>query len=107
MTYHVIEADDYVSNLSKDAVWRVLLLNRVAVGRSKQLRINAVNLTGPLPGYDSVVGVPGADLNYEETVVYANNAIRPSYLVVYGGEQQVIKKKFKVTLRKLFTTPLA
>ena len=31
-----------------------------------------------------VIGEPGVDLNYEETVVYDNNAIRPAFLVVYG-----------------------
>ena len=31
-----------------------------------------------------VIGEPGVDLNYEETVVYDNDAIRPAFLVVYG-----------------------
>jgi len=30
------------------------------------------------------MGVPGGDLNYDETVVYKNEAIRPVYLVTYG-----------------------
>ena len=31
-----------------------------------------------------VVGIPGVDLNYEETVVYLDEAIRPAYLIVYS-----------------------
>lgn len=30
------------------------------------------------------MGVPGGDLNYDETVVYKNEAIRPAYLITYG-----------------------
>jgi hypothetical protein len=31
-----------------------------------------------------LIGEPGVRLNYEETVVFSNDAIRPAYLVVYG-----------------------
>jgi hypothetical protein len=31
-----------------------------------------------------VMGVPGGDLNYDETVVYDDRAIRPVYLITYG-----------------------
>ena len=48
-----------------------------------------------------VFGEPGTDLNYEETVVYSNDAIRPAYLMVYG--QPPRKSLFK----RLFKTPLA
>lgn len=71
------------------------------------MRLNAVNLTAPPPGYDSVVGEPGADLNYEETVVYSNDAVRPSFLLVYGEPAPQLSNKFAATLRQLFTTPLA
>jgi len=30
------------------------------------------------------MGIPGGDLNYDETVVYNNEAIRPVYLITYG-----------------------
>ena len=30
--------------------------------------------------------MPGVDLNYGETVVYDNDAIRPAFLVVYGED---------------------
>ena len=41
------------------------------------------------------MGVPGGDLNYDETVVYKNEAIRPVYLVTYGqsGSAGKLKKR--------------
>ncbi|TCD61866.1 Iron-sulfur clusters transporter atm1, mitochondrial [Steccherinum ochraceum] len=63
------KADDYTANASKDAKCRVVLLNRVALGKSYRVKRNAVDLTGPPPGYHSVTGEPGDDLNYEESVV--------------------------------------
>lgn len=38
-----------------------------------------------------VMGVPGCDLNYDETVVYKNEAIRPVYLITYGQPERVGK----------------
>lgn len=55
-----------------------------------------------------VLGVPGRDLNYEETVVYDNDAIRPAFLIVYGDAPPVPPKPMnpRVAAKKLFTTPL-
>jgi hypothetical protein len=55
-----------------------------------------------------VLGVPGEDLNYEETVVYNNDAIRPAYLIVYGDAPPVPPKPInpRVAAKMLFTTPL-
>lgn len=44
------------------------------------------------------MGLPGVDLNYEETVVYRNDAIRPAYLVVYGPSTPPIEKKKVILL---------
>lgn len=54
------------------------------------------------------MGVPGFDLNYEETVVYNNDAIRPAFLIVYGEAPPVPPKPIaaRVAVRKLFTAPL-
>jgi ADP-ribose pyrophosphatase YjhB (NUDIX family) len=30
-----------------------------------------------------IYGVPGGHLNYDETVVYRNDAIRPAFVLVY------------------------
>ncbi|KAI0080962.1 ADP-ribosylation [Panus rudis PR-1116 ss-1] len=102
------KADDYVRNLSKRAKHRVLLLNRVALGRTYRLKRNAQHLTAPPSGYHSVLGEPGIDLNYEETVVYSNDAIRPGYLLVYGDppEEETEKRGLRNSLRKIFTTPI-
>jgi hypothetical protein len=48
------------------------------------------------------------DLNYEETVVYRNDAIRPAYLVVYGEAPEPSKEsKLKALVTTLLRTPLA
>jgi len=39
------------------------------------------------------MGIPGRDLNYDETVVYKNEAIRPVYLITYG--QQAAPEKLR------------
>jgi hypothetical protein len=53
-----------------------------------------------------VLGEPGGDLNYEETVVYDNDAIRPAFLIVYGDHPDV-KSKLHSWIATLFKTPLA
>jgi hypothetical protein len=37
------------------------------------------------------MGVPGGHLNYDETVVYKNEAIRPVYLITYGQPEKPAK----------------
>ena len=76
-----------------------MLLNKVVVGRGYKMTVDNTTLTGPPAGYDSVsvvrwssggalmriqvLGEVGARLNYDELAVYNNDAIRPSYLVMY------------------------
>lgn len=78
------EADDYSKNTLSYARRKTLLVNSVIVGRTCNMRYNARHLQQPPRGFDSVTGTPGGDLNYEETVVYENDAIRPAFLIVYG-----------------------
>ncbi|PPQ78504.1 hypothetical protein CVT26_005143 [Gymnopilus dilepis] len=78
------KADDYALNADESTSLRVLVVSRVVVGNPYKRRQNATGLTEPPCGHHSVVGEPGIDLNYEETVVYDNDAIRPAFLVVYG-----------------------
>ena len=101
-----LEADDYAKNLSRNAKHHVLLLNRVALGRTFPSQRNAQHLTSPPPGYHSVLGVPGVHLNYEETVVYSNDAIRPGYLLVYGEPPTSSRRGLKRSLRRIFNTPV-
>ncbi|KDQ55824.1 hypothetical protein JAAARDRAFT_180676 [Jaapia argillacea MUCL 33604] len=78
------KANDYSSN-AIPSPRKALLLNSVVVGRGYKLTRDNPSLTKPPVGYDSVVGEPavGGSLNYDELVVYRNDAIRPSYLVIY------------------------
>jgi len=119
----VTEADDYSSNGSADAGFRVLLVGRVVVGKALKRRTNATDLTELPCGYHSVraaiyrnngvnlqkwqlIGEPGEDLKFQEHVVYDNDAIRPAYLVVYG-QAPGDDSKFKAIISTLFNTPIA
>ncbi|KAJ7234208.1 hypothetical protein B0H12DRAFT_1204777 [Mycena haematopus] len=86
-----------------------ILVNRVVVGNPLTRQYNAEELTELPFGYHSVVGVPGADLNYAETVVYANDAIRPAYLIVYAADvpPEVHVADLRSILSTLFKTPIA
>ncbi|KAH0584895.1 hypothetical protein H2248_008173 [Termitomyces sp. 'cryptogamus'] len=79
------KADDYVHNEADDAVFNVMLVCRVVSGRRFYPFVNMRELAEPPPGFHSVQGDPDhhRGLNYPETVVYDNDAIRPAYLIVY------------------------
>ncbi|KAI0277036.1 hypothetical protein BGY98DRAFT_655667 [Russula aff. rugulosa BPL654] len=62
---------------------RAMLLNDVVMGKAIKLRTTDESLMEPPPGYDAVIGEPGGDLNYDECIVYKNDAIRASFLIVY------------------------
>jgi len=63
-----------------------MLLNDVVMGKTIKLVTNNESLTQPPAGYDAVIGEPGGDLKYDECIVYRNDAIRASFLVVYEAE---------------------
>ncbi|KAJ7614082.1 hypothetical protein FB45DRAFT_981735 [Roridomyces roridus] len=69
------KSNDYSHNECSSSL-KAILLNKVIVGRG-------VSLTSPPAGYDSVLAEKGGSLNYDELVVYTNDAIRPSFLVMY------------------------
>jgi len=100
------KADDYCINLHGRAGLRVLLVSRVVVGKALKKRKNATNLTGVSLPYHSLVGEPGGDLNYQETVVYDNDAIRPAYLIVYGNASGTDSKS-QGLISRLLKTALA
>ncbi|KAF7378241.1 PARP catalytic domain-containing protein [Mycena sanguinolenta] len=79
------KADDYSSG-HPDPGFHTVLVNQVVVGNPLVQLRNARGITEPPSGYNSIVGVPGADLNYGETVVYDDNAIRPVYLIAYSTD---------------------
>jgi len=72
--------DYYEGNASPN---RAMLLNDVVMGRTIKLMQDDESLTQPPAGYDAVIGEPGGNLNYDECIVYNNDAIRASFLIVY------------------------
>ncbi|RIA97887.1 hypothetical protein C1645_751053 [Glomus cerebriforme] len=65
--------------------YKVMLLNKVVVGKGHALTRDAMTLMSPPDGHDSVLGEPSANgnLNYDEVVVYKEAASIPQYLIVY------------------------
>ncbi|KAF9243539.1 ADP-ribosylation [Melanogaster broomeanus] len=80
------KSNDYSSNV-KPSNQKAILLNKVIVGKGYKMTQDNTSLTAPPPGYDSVLAevVVGGSLNYDELVCYAENAIRPSYLLIYDA----------------------
>ncbi|KAG9005185.1 hypothetical protein FRB94_001802 [Tulasnella sp. JGI-2019a] len=60
-----------------------MVLGRVAVGKMYCTDVADTGRKAPPLGYNSVCGLPGSQLNYDETVVYDDDAIRPAYLIIY------------------------
>ncbi|KAJ7472738.1 hypothetical protein FB451DRAFT_1469698 [Mycena latifolia] len=76
------KSNDYSHNDCTSTL-KAILLNKVIVGKGCKLTHDNTSLTAPPAGYDSVLAEKGGSLNYDELVVYTNDAIRPSFLVVY------------------------
>ncbi|EGN91895.1 hypothetical protein SERLA73DRAFT_118039 [Serpula lacrymans var. lacrymans S7.3] len=78
------KSNDYINN-GVTHPYKAIFLAHVSVGRASIQYNDNANLTQPPNGYDSVIGEPkqGGSLNYDELIVYRNDAIRPSYLVMY------------------------
>ncbi|EPS93941.1 hypothetical protein FOMPIDRAFT_93895 [Fomitopsis schrenkii] len=86
------KANDYASERGGSGL-KAMLLSEVILGRVSRMTRGDSTLTEPPTGYDSVVGEPGGyhpaagepegELNYDEVIVYKNEAIRPLFLVIY------------------------
>jgi len=76
------KSNDYSHNDCTSPL-KAMLLNKVVVGKGCKMTQDNVSLTEPPAGYDSVLAEKGGRLNYDELVVYTNDAIRPSFLVMY------------------------
>jgi len=78
------KSNDYITGTT--VPYKAIFLANVAVGRASIQYTDNPNLTQPPAGYDSVIGQPkqGGSLNYDELIVYTNDAIRPSYFVMYA-----------------------
>ncbi|KIO16996.1 hypothetical protein M407DRAFT_33358 [Tulasnella calospora MUT 4182] len=79
-------SNEYVGRSPPGSNCRAMFLNRVVVGNAYILNKQQESLKGPPKGFDSVIA--NADqsqgLAYDELVVYKNEAIRASWLVIYG-----------------------
>ncbi|KAI0266411.1 hypothetical protein BC834DRAFT_874457 [Gloeopeniophorella convolvens] len=75
------KANDYVTGSASPN--RAMLINDVVMGKTVKLTTTNTMLTQPPTGYDAVIGEPGGDLNYDECIVYNNDAIRVSFLIIY------------------------
>jgi len=78
------KANDY--STSTTGLFKAMLLNDVVMGNAIKLTWTDTSLTKPPQRYDSVVGEPqaGGDLNYDEAVVYDQDAICPSFLLIHS-----------------------
>ncbi|KAJ2932510.1 hypothetical protein H1R20_g4584, partial [Candolleomyces eurysporus] len=76
------KSNDYSHNDCKSNL-KAILLNKVVVGKGCKMLQDNTTLTAAPAGYDSVLAEKGGSLNYDELVVYNNDSIRPSFLVMY------------------------
>ncbi|KAJ6616357.1 hypothetical protein B0H10DRAFT_1799681, partial [Mycena sp. CBHHK59/15] len=79
------KAAGYSEN-SQASKYKAILLNNVVVGRTYETNQAMKGSTAPPRGYDSVCGLPGSTLKYDETCVYDDDAIRPTYLILYDAK---------------------
>ncbi|KAA1474712.1 ADP-ribosylation [Dentipellis sp. KUC8613] len=79
------KADDYTKNLATydTPLVSAMILSRISLGHIYATYRDNKTLNSAPAGHDSVYGVRGIDLNYDESVVYSNDAIRPAFLVTY------------------------
>ncbi|KJA16899.1 hypothetical protein HYPSUDRAFT_219214 [Hypholoma sublateritium FD-334 SS-4] len=80
------KADVYVDNVD-DSQDSIMILNQVALGRSKIMYEACHNMQAAPPTYDSVTAATyahGGEVRYHEAVVYREDAICPHAIVVYS-----------------------
>jgi len=92
------KSHDYNTKSEKGlgAGMRATIMCQVMLGKVYKMEKGDQTLTAPpsgsfhlmvwayfLTGYDSVVGVVGAELNYDEVVVYGEDHVIPKYLIIY------------------------
>ncbi|KAJ3540717.1 hypothetical protein NM688_g6188 [Phlebia brevispora] len=78
------KSDKYSFNENWSTPFKAMLLNKVVMGRCYIADKTEGTLQGPPPGYDST-RLPQA-ATVDDIAVYRNDAIRPSFLVVYESE---------------------
>ncbi|KAF5370433.1 hypothetical protein D9615_009748 [Tricholomella constricta] len=81
------KSDDYTTTLCSSKL-TAIFLSKVVVGRGRKMSRDAPKLTDAPPNYDSVLAETGGSLNHDELIVYTNDAIRPSFLVIFEHSGQ-------------------
>ena len=84
------KSHSYNDNSSDVDGYRCVLLCAVVLGKGFKMNHDDTTMTQPPAGYHSVIGEPknkmsGSNLNFDEAVVYTDEAIIPLYLVMYQG----------------------
>ncbi|KAG8896611.1 hypothetical protein FRB99_008800 [Tulasnella sp. 403] len=79
------KSDTYTRGAVAGSPYKAMFLNRVVVGQGKILTSADSSLTEAPTGFHSVIANPGSGLNYDELIVYNNDAIRPSWLLLYNA----------------------
>ncbi|KZT07038.1 uncharacterized protein LAESUDRAFT_129659 [Laetiporus sulphureus 93-53] len=75
-------SNDYARNVNSNSPLKAILLNKVVVGKGYKTTVDVPSLTAPPAGFDSVLGEKGAAVSHDELIVFTNDALRPSYLVI-------------------------
>uniref|UniRef100_A0A0W0F9V8 PARP catalytic domain-containing protein n=1 Tax=Moniliophthora roreri TaxID=221103 RepID=A0A0W0F9V8_MONRR len=75
------KSNDFSRNVPKSPM-KAILLNKVVVGKGCKMSHANKTLTAPPSGCDSVLA-EGGGIVYDELIVFSNDAIRPSFLVMY------------------------
>ena len=63
--------------------YRAMFLCDVCPGKKYELRNTDQKLRRPPPGYNSIFGQVGQDLNFPEIVLHNPDAILPRYIIIY------------------------
>ncbi|KAI0760392.1 hypothetical protein C8Q74DRAFT_1319480 [Fomes fomentarius] len=81
------KADGYAKNAHIHSNKHAMFLGNVVTGKKELVYQYDQHKPGPAPGYHSVEAVPksqgGININYSETVVYREEAIIPSIVIMY------------------------
>jgi len=80
------KADDYSSNVDSHLQTRVMIINHVALGRSKTMYEASHDMQHAPHLYNSVTAATypeGGKVNYHEAVVYREDAICANAIIIY------------------------
>ncbi|KAG9030649.1 hypothetical protein FRB95_003664 [Tulasnella sp. JGI-2019a] len=76
---------DYVKDhQTSNSLYLSLLLTTVIAGEGYKTLTDGESLSKPPSGYHSTLREVGDIINYDEIVVYNEDAIRPAWLIIYG-----------------------